>query len=77
MSETITSGFIARVRFLKRHSMYNRGEVAVFPLGEAQRLVAMRVAEALAPPIAVTPPPEGAGEATGAQARQPAQVVRK
>ncbi len=72
-----TTHFIARVRFLKRHVMYNQGEVAVFPLGEAQRLVAMRIAEALEPPIGLTPPPGGAGEATGGPARAPAQVVRK
>lgn len=75
MSET--THFIARVRFLKRHTIYNAGEVAVFPLTEAQRLVASRVAEALPPPIGVTPPPGGAGEATGGPARSPASVVRK
>ena len=72
-----TTNMIARVRFLRSHTMYNKGDVAVFPLGEAQRLVAMRVAEALEPPAGAMPPPGGAGEATGGPARGPASVVRK
>jgi hypothetical protein len=74
---TTTTHYIARVRFLKRHTIYNAGEVAVFPLGEAQRLVASRVAEALPPPIPLTPPPGGQEGATGVPARGPASVVRK
>jgi hypothetical protein len=72
-----TTQVIARVRFLQRHSMYNRGEVAVFPLGEAQRLVTMRIAEALEPPAGVMPPPEGQEGAPGGPARGPAAMVRK
>ena len=71
---------IARVRFTKRWSHFNRGEVAVFPLEQAERLVAQRVAEGLPPPIGAVPPaPPPGGQEGGAAppARQPAQVVRK
>lgn len=79
MSDTApaTTGYIARVRFLKRHTYYNAGEVAVFSLPEAQRLVALRVAEALPPPIGATPPPGGQEGAGGGPARAPAAMVRK
>jgi len=77
MSDNATTHYIARVRFLKRHTIYNAGEVAVFPLGEAQRLVAMRIADALEPPIPQAPPPEGQEGAGAVPARGPAQMVRK
>lgn len=69
--------YIARVRFLRRHQFYNSGEVAVFPLAEAERLVAMRVAEGLPPPIDLTATPEAPDGPTEPPVRQPASVVRK
>jgi hypothetical protein len=73
----MSDNLIARVRFVRRHHVYNVGEVAVFPLGEAERLVAMRVAVGLPPPIDQTPPPAGQDGPGGGPARQPASVVRK
>lgn len=65
------SEVVARVRFLRRWHIYNRNEIAVYPLHEAERLVAMRVAEPMPPPVGVTTdePPS--------QARRPTDIVRK
>ncbi len=47
------------VRFLQHHSPYNGGELAGFPPEEAERLVKMKVAEIVPPPVVaeVAPPP--------------------
>jgi hypothetical protein len=68
---------IARVRFLRRWNNLNTNDVAVFPLGMAQSLVANRYAEAMAPPEsavateAVSPTPANVPQ------RGPTQTVRK
>jgi hypothetical protein len=73
----MSDNFIARVRFLRRWNNLNAGEIAVFPLGMAQSLVANRYAEAMAPPEsavateAVPPTPANVPQ------RGPAQTVRK
>lgn len=49
------------VKFRKRYSLYNAGEIAGFPAAEAERLVRSGVAAWLmpaAPPAASAPPPD-------------------
>ena len=68
-----------QMRFIRRHSIYTVGDVAVFPLSAARQLHAMRVAEGLAELVPTVPPgaPEGTLPASPVPERQPGSVVRK
>jgi len=71
------SEYIAQVRFTRRWQNYYPNDVAVFPLGMAQGLVAQRVADALPPPVGAVAPAGDASSQPGGPPRQPPQMTRK
>ena len=68
-----------QMRFVKRHQIYNAGDVVAVPLTAARQLHAMRVAVGLAELVPTMPPtqPEGASPPPSGNLRQPGTVVRK
>jgi hypothetical protein len=65
---------MVQVRFTRSHPPYRTGDVATFPLGAAQEIVALRRAVAIA---GVGPAPaKPAGEAPTNQRAVPARVTK-
>ena len=71
MAETLI-----QMRFIRRHQMYNAGDVAAFPLPAARQLHEMRAAEGIAEMVPILPKATPEGDPSGSL-RQPTGVVRK